>query len=294
MSKRYRNQLALPSYYSFDIDILPQKEQKEKMKINHISISRESTWNECKKKYHYRYHLEIIPPTEPIYFLYGKIIHKIIEVHTKAKGQKDINEIVKATLAGDILLEEGREAKDGKPAIPPKKAGPLPYDYRVKLPNHLSSYLKLAKVIGFEGEVEWKFEHDLDPPHNRLLTGFIDRLILHPSHCLIVDYKTTKPGPWRKNASNINGDLQLQCYARMAQKYFGYKAEQIRCALYFLDGAEFVPTQFNQAQIDSVEKRMVEVYKTIQNADPEKVKGTVGKHCYRCDYNDACPFFNMV
>lgn len=258
------------------------------MKIDHISISRESTWNECKKKYYYRYHQGILPPVEPIYFLYGKIVHKIIEVYTLARGKRDINEIVKAVLSGDIELEEG---KDGKPG---KKAGPLPSDYLAKLPVHLRSFMQLTKSIGTQGEVEWKFEHDLDPPNGRKLVGVIDRLLLLKDLCFIIDYKTTKVGPYRKTKATIGGDLQLQCYARMAQKHYGYKADQIRCALFFLDGCEVVDTKFSQETIDGVEKRLLEVYKSIQTADPDTTPGTVGKHCYRCDYKNICAYFNRV
>lgn len=257
------------------------------MKIDHISISRENTWNECKKKYFYRYHQGIIPPVEPVYFLYGKIVHKVIEVYTLAKGKRDINDIIKAVLAGDIELEEG---KDGKPG---KKAGPLPPEYRNKLPDHLRSFMKLTKSIGFEGEVEWKFEHDLDAPHDRKLVGVIDRL-LPLKECFIIDYKTTKVGPFRKTKKTIGSDLQLQCYARIAQKRFGYKADQIQCALFFLDGCEMVDTKFSQETIDNVDKRLLEVYKSIQSADPDTTQGTVGKHCYRCDYKKICPFFNRI
>lgn len=262
---------------------------KNKMKINHISISREGTWKECKKKYHYRYHLEMIPSTEPIYFLYGKVVHKIIEVFTKAKGQQSINEIAKGVLSGDILLEE---AVGDKPAK--RVTGPLPTDYANKLPVHLTNFMKLIKVVGFEGQTEWKFDHDLDPPNNRLLTGVIDYHIKKPNSCTIVDYKTTKQGPWRKNRHTIGSDLQLQCYARVVQKNFGYRADQITCALYFLEGAEFLPVQFSQETINGVEKRLLDVYKEIEFTDPNTVKGTVGKHCYRCDYSNICPFFRMV
>src|SRR6185295_3062375 len=53
------------------------------VRIEHISISRESIWNECQYKYKYRYHLDLKPPEEPIYFEYGKIVHKIIEDYTR-------------------------------------------------------------------------------------------------------------------------------------------------------------------------------------------------------------------
>lgn len=257
------------------------------MKIEHISISRESTWTECKKKYYYRYHQGIKPAVEPIYFLYGKIVHKIIETYTLERGKKDINDIVKLVLNGDILLEEATKDSPGK------KAGPLPADYRAKLPKHLGSFMKLTKSIGTSGKVEHKFEHDLDPPHGRKLTGVIDR-ILPLKECFILDWKTTKIGPYRKNKSNIGSDLQLQCYARIAQKDFGYKPDQIRCALYFLDGAELVDTKFSEETISGVEKRLLEVYKSIETADAETAPGTVGKHCYRCDYKNICPYFNRI
>jgi CRISPR/Cas system-associated exonuclease Cas4 (RecB family) len=265
-----------------------KNEEKVKMKIEHISISREGTWSECAKKYYYRYHLGKLPPVEPVYFLYGKIVHKIIETYTLGAGKRDINEIVKSVLGGDIELEEG---KDGKPG---KKAGPLPIDYRAKLPEHLRSFMKLTKSIGFEGKVEWKFEHDLDPPNNRKLVGVIDRLLLTKDQCFIIDYKTTKRGPWRKTKATIGNDLQLQCYARIAQKNFGYKAEQIRCALFFLEGCETVDAQFSQETIDGVESRLLNVYKLIEATDAETAPGTVGKHCFRCDYKNICPYYNRI
>jgi hypothetical protein len=216
------------------------------MKIEHISISRESTWKECQKKYFYRYHQGIKPAVEPIYFLYGKIVHKIIEVYTLARGKRDINEIVKGVVDGDILLEEATKDNPGK------KAGPLPLDYRRKLPTHLQSFMSLTKSIGVTGEVEWKFEHDLEPPHGRKMTGVIDRIIPLKKECFIIDYKTTKVGPYRKTKANIGTDLQLQCYARIAQKDFGYKADQIRCALFFLEGCELVDTKFSEETISGV------------------------------------------
>lgn len=259
------------------------------MKINHISISRDGVWQECKKKYHYRYHLDMLPAVEPIYFLYGKIVHKIIETYTEARGQRNINDVTNAVLNGEILLEEAHGDKPAK-----KMETILPLDYRNKLPQHLNSFMKLSKLVGFEGEVEWEFEHDLEPPHKRLLNGFIDRLIRKPDSCLIIDYKTTKPGPYRKTKHTIGGDLQLQCYARVVQKNFGYKANQITCALFFLDGGEFLQTQFSQETIDGVEKKLLKSYKDIESYDPNQVVGTVGKHCYRCDYKQTCPFFNRV
>jgi hypothetical protein len=61
-----------------------------------------------------------------------------------------------------------------------------------------------------------------------------------------------------------------------------------------LEGCELVDTKFSEETISGVEKRLLEVYKSIETSDPNKAAGTVGKHCYRCDYKNMCPFFNRI
>src|SRR6185436_6197730 len=113
------------------------------MKIEHISISREGLWQECHQKYKYRYHLEVISdlPT-PFYFTFGKLVHKIIEEHTRGRGEKTLNSIKSDVLSGKIELEPG------------KKAPALDNDSHRKLNLHLSNYARLVDKIGYDGEIE--------------------------------------------------------------------------------------------------------------------------------------------
>jgi CRISPR/Cas system-associated exonuclease Cas4 (RecB family) len=253
------------------------------MKINHISISREATYNECPQKYKYKYHLETIAGEEAPHFFYGKIVHKIIENYTLGRGLIDINDITNSVLSGDIKLEHN--SPDGRLT--------LPFQYRTKLPVHIANFLKLSNQIGLEGEVEWDFEYDLDPPHKRCLVGFIDRIIRKENKFFIIDYKTTKPGIWRKTRETIGKDLQLQSYAKMVQKEWDVPAENIKAALYYLDEPhELISTGFTQETLDSVEKRLLKVYKEIEQKHENNVVGKTGEHCFRCDYRNACPFFN--
>ena len=64
-----------------------------------MSVSRKSVWDECKKKYYYKYHLKLdSEEPEPFYFTYGKIIHKIAEEFVERKGKTTINEITNLVL----------------------------------------------------------------------------------------------------------------------------------------------------------------------------------------------------
>ena len=185
-------------------------------------------------------------------------------------------------MSGKILLKENVSA--------PK----LPTEYRNKLPNHLRAIKLLTERIGFDGELEWKFHYDLNPPHKEYITGFIDRLIPKAGKFFVIDYKTTKKGPWRKDATSIISDLQLRCYARVIQKEFNCKAEDIRCALYYLEGPEMISAKFSQDSLLRAEEELHNVYKQIKRADPDVVQGNYGSHCQRCDYRSVCPLFNSV
>ena len=252
------------------------------MKIEHISPSRTETWRTCARKYKFRYHLKTPPPgPEKPYFTYGKIIHKIAEEYIRNKGEKSLGEIAISLKQGEILL-------DGNPSPP------LPTGYGGKIGKHLASVSRLTEQIGFEGELEWKFEHDLDSPNKKFLVGVIDRLMQTPKGYFILDYKTTKKGSkWQKNSKTIKNDLQMRCYCRAVQVIFGTKAEYIEAGLYFVDGTKsgssLVRTRFTQASLLAADKELLQAYNDIQRKSPDTVHGNIGTHCNYCEYESICP-----
>lgn len=255
------------------------------MNITHLSVSRKSVWDECKKKYHFKYHLKIDPgEEEPFYFTYGKIIHKIAEEFVREEGKINIKEITSNVLDGTIALEINENQK----VLAPKD---IPFEYKIKMNSHLGSLVKLIDQTGFGGELEWNFKYDLDPPNQKNVVGFIDRLINKKNNFFIIDYKTTKRGPWRKNEKTIKNDLQLMTYARVVQKKFNVPAENINTALYYLEGGNLIATKFTQKSLDSAELLLKKCYNDIEEFDAEKVWGNVGNHCKRCEFRNICPFF---
>ena len=133
------------------------------------------------------------------------------------------------------------------------------------------------------------FKYDMQPPDNHMITGVIDRLIIRGDKYFILDYKTTKKGKWRKNASTISKDLQLRCYARVVNKHFGAKPENIKAALFYLDGADLVSTKFTEETIMSAEEELHNTFKHITETSPDDAYSRVGEHCRRCDWRKICP-----
>ena len=253
------------------------------MKIDHISISREGVWKTCKQQYKYKYH-EQVPSGQPtpFYFTFGKIVHRAIEEYTKARGLRDIKEITDGIMNGTIHLEPGHAAP------------PLTPEYQQKLNKHISHFLGLSKKIGLEGEVEWPFYFDLDPPNKRTIKGFIDRIITNQHGMFLIDYKTTKPSPWRKDHRTITKDLQLQCYCWVAWQHFKVDPTKIKAALYYLEDDKLVPVTFCEQTLLTVPQRLLDVYLQIERANPDQVHGTVGDHCRRCDWRAQCPFYRLI
>ena len=110
---------------------------------------------------------------------------------------------------------------------------------------------------------------------------------------IILDYKTTKQGMWRKDENSIKYDLQLRTYAKVINKEFNIPPEKIRGALFYLEDSKFVPTSFTQESIDSAEKELLQTYNEIKSKNPDTVVGTVGDHCGLCDYKKICSYYNQ-
>lgn len=248
------------------------------MDIDHISVSRKKTYDTCPYQYRYRYHLKTPRPgEEPFYFVYGKMIHKIAEEYVRGKAQRPIGEIAEDVLRGKIELEPG------------KKMPPLPSEYKAKLQPHLRAVQKLTDKVGTDGYLEWPFEYDLDPPHGRTIVGFIDRLIIKNGKAYIIDYKTTKKGKWRVNNDTVKQDLQLRAYSRVVQREFGIEPQNIRAALYYLEGEDIVAVSYGQNSLLLAESDLKDTFIEIQQSNADKVWGTPGQHCNFCDYKTICP-----
>lgn len=250
-----------------------------------MSVSRKTVWDECQKKYYYKYHLKLEPEEpEPFYFTYGKIIHKIAEEFVLREGNSQLKEVANQVVNGEIALED--DQKTFAPA--------LPMEYKLRMPSHLSSLGKITEQIGFGGELEWDFRYDLESPKEKFVIGFIDRLIKRKNNFFILDYKTTKRGKFRKNKNTIKDDLQLRTYARIVQKQFNVPAENINTALYYLEGGDLISTKFTDKSLEEAEKILLDSYNDIKECNPDNVWGNVGNHCFRCEYSRICPFYKKT
>lgn len=253
----------------------------EHLICEHISVSRKQCWDTCQAQYKYKYHdkIKVDLPVQP-WFIYGDLVHKIAEVYVQEKGKIPIEKI-----ANDFI--------SGKKDVKGQKVD-LNEEYKRKLPKHLTLIKNLSDRIGFDGHLEWPFKFDLNPPHKHNIVGFIDRLIIRGEKYFIIDYKTTKKGMYQKTKATIKNDLQLRCYARIVQKEFNAKAENIRAALFYLEGGNLVDARWDDETLLNTEKEMYDTYNNIISTTPEDVYGRIGNHCKNCDFRKHCTFYSLT
>jgi RecB family exonuclease len=250
------------------------------MRIDHLSVSRTQCFDLCQQQYKYRYHLKVIPDKpEQIYFMYGKLVHKAAEMYVEEKGKRPIQEIGKLLLNGEIPFEGTNNLAR------------LTTEYHNKFWNHLANIQKLTEKVGFDGEIEYKIEYDLDSPNKKILLGFIDRLIIKNNTALIIDYKTSKDNAWRKNKQTIKQDLQMNAYAFVVHDQFGIPPENIHAALYYLEGGKIVSTNFSLENLMKHKETLRKTFLKIEQLHENQASANVGNHCNRCDYSEICPFF---
>ena len=252
------------------------------MDIDYLSVSRKQCWDTCELQYKYKYHLKLISEKpQQIFFTYGQVIHKAAELFVGSKGSKNIDYFIKEILTGNISLDRFKPAN--KIYLPPP--------YFDKISKHIRNLSKITEFLGFDGETEFEFQHDLNPPNNLILKGYIDRLLKKNDKFFVIDYKTTKPGPFRKDKNTIKKDLQMQSYSLVVRDKFNIEGQKIVLALFYLDDGKMISVSFDDKTLDECKKTLLNTFETIKNKDPEHARPNVGNHCRFCDYSDICPYY---
>lgn len=252
------------------------------MNIEHLSVSRSGCFDLCKQQYKFRYHLKVLADKpEQQYFTYGKLVHTAAEIYVESKGARPIHDIVTDLLQGRINFDGSQNMHN------------LDADYFKKIYAHTSVIERFTQKVGFDGEIEYEIKYDLDPPNNRTFLGYIDRLIVKNDRAIIIDYKTSKKNKYRKNKVTIKKDLQLNAYALYVSQKFSIAPENIQAALVYLEEPEVVSTNFTLKGLEETKEFLRKSYIDIESYPEEKVKGSVGFHCQRCDYNESCTFYSF-
>lgn len=244
------------------------------------SHSRLSAFEQCPRKYRYRYIDKIPVELETIESFMGRRVHETLEaLYSSVRSGRPIGELELL----ELHEESWRSGWNG--GIQISKTGYTERDYFLKsvqsIRRYYSKHYPFDRAENVATELEVRFA--IGGGSRFLMKGFIDRLDKRNDGVYeIHDYKCSSflPSPFR-----LMGDRQLPLYQIAVQSLFP-DAERIELVWHYLLFDRSFRTVKTSAQLELVKKRSIETIEAILAA--EDFPPVRSKLCAWCEFSASC------
>ncbi len=253
---------------------------KEKEEAEVYSHSRLSTFEQCPRKYRYRYVDKLPVEVETIEAFMGRKVHETLEaLYSSIKSGRliDESELI------EFHEENWRNSWNGGILI--SKTGYTEQDYLLKsvqsIRRYYSKHYPFDRAETKATELEIRFA--IDGEGRFLMKGFIDRLDRRDDGVYeIHDYKCSSflPSPYR-----LMGDRQLPLYQIAVQSLYP-DAARVELVWHYLLFDRSFRTVKTSAQLELVKKRSIETIEAILAADD--FPPVRSKLCAWCEFSHSC------
>jgi putative RecB family exonuclease len=247
------------------------------------SHSRLATFEDCPKRFEYRYVLKIPSDSEGIEAFVGKRVHEVLERLYLAVEKGNVPTLPQVLYRYNALFDEAydparvRIVREGTPVEFYRR-----YGERCTSDFYQSQY-------PFDGDETVALEHHvtfaLDDTKTYRFQGFIDRLSRARDGAIeICDYKTSKRMP---SQAKLDEDRQLALY--QIGLSHRYPDQPIRLVWYFLAHNRRVTSTRTPDQLNLLRAKTKDVVDRIGEETEFKPKRSA--LCDWCEYNDRCPIY---
>jgi putative RecB family exonuclease len=247
------------------------------------SHSRLSTFEDCAKRFQYRYVLKIPSDIDGIEAFVGKRVHEVLERLYIAVGKGLTPSLEKVLFRFNALFDEAydpervRIVREGTPLSFYRKLGE-----RCTADYYRSMYpFDQDETIAVEHHVKFA----LDNTTTYRFQGFVDRISRARDGTIeICDYKTSKRMP---SQAKLDEDRQLALYQiGLTEKY---PDQPIRLVWYFLAHNRRVTSTRTPDQLELLRAKVKDVVDRIGEETEYKAKRSA--LCDWCEYNHICPIY---
>jgi len=251
------------------------------------SHSRLSSFEDCPRKFHFRYVLQMPQETEGIEAFVGKRVHEVLERLYVFVGRDQVPSLPKVIARYHALFDEHFDAD----RVRIVKSGVDVEHYRRLGAECLSNYYRWAYpfdsdvTLGVEQRVV--FELDADRPYK--IQGIIDRISRAPDGTIeIHDYKT---GAYVPSQKKLDEDRQLALYQIGVAREHGEDAP-IRLVWHFVAKKRVCTSTRTPEQLDALRRDTIALIERIE-AETEfpTRKNTL---CDWCEFKAHCPAWGGV
>jgi putative RecB family exonuclease len=247
-----------------------------------FSHSRLASFEDCPRKFEYRYVLRVPSETETIEQFLGKRVHEVLERLYVAVGKGLVPSLAQVLRRFQLLWDQHYEAERVR---------------IVRSENSVASYRGLGELCltnhyrrcyPFDGgetvDVERRVSFDLDAKGAYRMQGVIDRIARAPDGALeIHDYKTSRRVP---SQEALDADRQLALYQIGVSGLCGYE-EPVRLVWHYLLPDRVRTSSRTPEQLETLRVRTIELIDRIRETTVFEPRP--GPLCAWCEYRDLCP-----
>ncbi|MCH8891175.1 MAG: PD-(D/E)XK nuclease family protein [Myxococcales bacterium] len=247
------------------------------------SHSRLSTFEDCPKRFEYRYVLKIPTETEGIEAFVGKRVHEILERLYQAAQRGQVPSLEKVLYRYHRLFEEGYDAERVRIV---REETPVEF-YRQSGERCLTAYYR--RHYPFDGDetlgIEQRVTFALDEKREYRFQGIIDRLVRARDGAIeIHDYKTSRRASTQKQ---VDADRQLALYQIGLAEQFS--DAPFRLVWHYLQQDRQLTSTRTPEQLNTLREDTMSVVDRITSESDFKPRRSA--LCDWCEYNDRCPIY---
>ncbi|MBI5247517.1 MAG: PD-(D/E)XK nuclease family protein [Elusimicrobia bacterium] len=256
----------------------------EEDRSSKFSPSKLSVYQNCPKRYQYRYVDKISRRRKTPETVVGVAVHSAFEelyalvTGGKVPGLPELQEIYERELAAEwdesVVEKDARFVKDDW-----KKVGRdcVELYYNAHHPFSADRTVAIEKRVGFPITVDG---------HEYRIEGFVDRLALAPDGAFeIVDYKTAKSLP---NQEHADEDWQLALYELAVRREWP-DTKEVRLKWHYVRHGKTLVSVRDEAARAKLLADVTALISTIKHDHEFATKPST--LCDWCEYRDLCPLF---
>ncbi len=249
------------------------------------SHSRLSSFENCRKQFHFRYVLRIPQESEGIEAFVGKRVHEVLERLYRFVDRDLIPSLPKVLARYRALWDEHfdaeriRIAREGTPVEFYRELGErcLRNFYTRNYPFDGDETLGLEQHVRFALDTEGEYR----------VQGFVDRVVRAPDGTIeIHDYKTGQRVPAQQY---LDEDRQLALYQLGLEREYGER-ESFRLVWHYVARNQVRTSMRTPEQLDTLRRETIELIDRIE-AETEYAPNRIPL-CQWCEYKSICPEWN--
>jgi len=247
-----------------------------------FSHSRLSSFEDCPKKYEFRYIRKIKRDFESIEAFVGKRVHEVLERLYKAVGRGHVPTLAQVLRRYGALFDEHYDAERVRVV---RTETPVE-EYRANGERALSNFYRTFYPFDADETlgIEERIHFDLDADGRYRILGFVDRIARAQDGVIEVqDYKT---GRWVPTQKKLDADRQLALYQIAVAERFG-RDEEVRLGWHYLARNQTRTSSRSTAQLAALRSATTGLIERIGRT--EAFEPRTSNLCNWCEFNDVCP-----